>query len=75
MVYYIVSTSNIATGFGRAISWKEDVVVPEGYTMPFKDALHVVANDTFVKVLVPNFLLGLTKRTRLCRDAFTDLRV
>jgi cytochrome P450 len=42
--------------------------------MPFKDALHTVAQDTFVKVMVPEPLLGVTKRTRDCRDAFTDLR-
>ncbi|KAF5322275.1 hypothetical protein D9619_001909 [Psilocybe cf. subviscida] len=63
-----------AAGFGRHISWKEDVVVPEGYTMPFKDALHTVANDTYIKVLIPESLLGVTKRTRTSRDAFADLR-
>jgi cytochrome P450 len=63
-----------AAGFGRRISWKEDVVVPPGYTMPFKDALHTVALDTFVKLVVPDPLLGVTKRTRNCRAAFTDLR-
>ncbi|KAF5321118.1 hypothetical protein D9619_001344 [Psilocybe cf. subviscida] len=63
-----------AAGFGRRISWKEDVVVPEGYTMSFKDALHTVASDTFLKVIVPESLLGITKRTRNCRDAFTELR-
>jgi hypothetical protein len=62
-------------GFGRSVSWKEDVVVPEGYTMSFKDALHTVALDTFVKAIVPEPLLGITKKTRNCRDAFTDLRV
>ncbi|KAF5322602.1 hypothetical protein D9619_001346 [Psilocybe cf. subviscida] len=63
-----------AAGFGRRISWKEDLAVPEGYTMSFKDALHTVASETLVKLIVPEPLLGVTKRTRKCRDAFSELR-
>ena len=37
-------TSN--TGFGRKISFAEDVKVPPGHQMSFKDALHVVSTET-----------------------------
>ncbi|KAJ3552925.1 hypothetical protein NM688_g3892 [Phlebia brevispora] len=62
-------------GFGRRISWKDDLVVPAGHQMAFKDALHVVSTDVFVKLLVPGWMLnmGLTKRMRSVKTAFDEL--
>lgn len=62
-------------GFGRKVSWKDDTVVPPGYTMSFKEALHVVSTGTIVKAIVPNWALGLSKHFRHVRDAFTELDV
>ncbi|KAJ7917508.1 cytochrome P450 [Mycena leptocephala] len=52
-------------GFGRKVSWKEDTVVPPGYTMSFKDALHIAHN--------PYWAMGLTKHLRHVRTAFNEL--
>ncbi|EIM88971.1 cytochrome P450 [Stereum hirsutum FP-91666 SS1] len=60
-------------GFGRKVSWKDDTVVPPGYTMSFKEALHVVSTGTIVKAIVPNWAMGLTKHFRHVRDAFKEL--
>ncbi|KZT71521.1 cytochrome P450 [Daedalea quercina L-15889] len=62
-------------GFGKRMSWKEDLAVPPGYVMPFKDALHIVSNDLWMKIVLPAWLLNLgpTKRVRNFRDAYTDL--
>lgn len=43
--------------------------------MTFRDALHGVAADIFLKVVVPDRALGLTKRTRNIQVAFDELHV
>ncbi|EIN08462.1 cytochrome P450 [Punctularia strigosozonata HHB-11173 SS5] len=60
-------------GFGRRISWNDDLVVPPGHEMTFKDALHVVSTDVFVRLIVPERAMGLTKRLRNVRLAFKEL--
>ncbi|KAI0321529.1 cytochrome P450 [Amylostereum chailletii] len=60
-------------GFGRRISWTDDLKVPEGHLLTFKDALHIVSTDTLLKIVVPNWAMGLTERTRKCRLAFEEL--
>lgn len=62
-------------GFGRKVSWQEDTVVPPGYTMSFKEALHIVSQGTIVKAVVPNWAMGLTERFRRVRAAFKELDV
>lgn len=62
-------------GFGRKVSWKDDMVVPSGYTMSFKEALHTVSSSTLIKIIVPKWAMGLTKRLRHVRDAFKELDV
>ncbi|KAH9485050.1 Cytochrome P450 monooxygenase 124 [Psilocybe cubensis] len=63
-----------AAGFGRSISWKEDAVIPPGHSMTFKDALHVVTVEIFLKIILPDWAMGLTKRLRRARLAFEELR-
>jgi hypothetical protein len=63
------------TGFGQKISWEEDKVIPIGHTMSFKDALHVVSTDVFLKLVFPNWAMGLTPRLRRIRAAFEELEV
>ncbi|KAG5648538.1 hypothetical protein DXG03_003149 [Asterophora parasitica] len=62
-----------AAGFGRSISWKDDDSIPAGHQMTFKGALHVVTTDIFLKLIVPERALGLTKRLRNVRLAFNEL--
>ncbi|KAG2123324.1 cytochrome P450 [Suillus cothurnatus] len=62
-----------AAGFGRPLSWKEDTVVPVGHQLTFKDALHTVTQDLTIKLLVPRWAMGLTKRFRRARLAFDEL--
>lgn len=49
--------------------------IPPGHQMTFKDALHTVASDVFLKVIVPSWGMGLTKRLRTVRLAFEELEV
>jgi cytochrome P450 len=42
--------------------------------MTFKDALHVVTTDFFVKLFVPDWAMGSTQRLRTARLAFDELR-
>ncbi|KAG1822549.1 cytochrome P450 [Suillus subaureus] len=62
-----------AAGFGRPISWKEDTVVTLGHQLTLKDALRTVTQDLTIKLLVPRWAMGLTKRFRRARLAFDEL--
>ncbi|KAG6845908.1 hypothetical protein H0H87_000714 [Tephrocybe sp. NHM501043] len=62
-----------AAGFGRTISWKDDDTIPTGRQLTFKDALHIVTTDIFLKLIVPERALGLTRRLRNVRLAFDEL--
>ncbi|TFK49124.1 cytochrome P450 [Heliocybe sulcata] len=61
-------------GFGRRISWNDDMKVPAGHKMTFKDALHIVSTDVFLKLIVPKWAMGWTERFRNCQTAFEELR-
>ncbi|KAJ3514321.1 hypothetical protein NLJ89_g2442 [Agrocybe chaxingu] len=61
--------------FGRRISWQEDVAIPPGHEMSFKDALHIVSTDIFIKMFTPEKLLGLTTKFRRIRRAFEELEM
>ncbi|KAH7909584.1 cytochrome P450 [Hygrophoropsis aurantiaca] len=63
-----------AAGFGRRISWKDDVVIPVGHRLTFKDALHSVTKNLKTKLLIPRWTMGLTKRWRHTRLAFDELQ-
>ncbi|KAF8903954.1 cytochrome P450 [Gymnopilus junonius] len=61
-------------GFGRRISWHDDVVIPPGHTMTYKDALHIVSSDVFFKVLLPDWALSnLGPRMKNIKTAFDEL--
>ena len=61
-------------GFGHRVTWT-DLVVPPGHQMTFKDALHVVSTNMFLKLVVPNWVLNLTEHTRKVKLAFNELKV
>ncbi|TBU26975.1 cytochrome P450 [Dichomitus squalens] len=46
-------------GFGRRISWNEDKIAPPGHSMTFKDALYEVSHRLWMKVVFPDWMLGL----------------
>ena len=50
-------------------------MIPAGHVMTYKHALHVVTTDFFFKLLLPDWALNLTERTRNVATAFDELRV
>lgn len=62
-------------GFGRRISWNDDLKLPPGHRMTFKDALHIVSSDVFIKLVVPKWAMGWTQRFRNVQIAFEELRL
>ncbi|EGN92850.1 hypothetical protein SERLA73DRAFT_98604, partial [Serpula lacrymans var. lacrymans S7.3] len=62
-----------AAGFGRNISWQEDAIIPPGHKMTFKDALHIVTTNLVLKLTVPKWAFGLTKRLQRTWLAFEEL--
>ncbi|KAJ4475587.1 cytochrome P450 [Lentinula aciculospora] len=62
-----------AAAFGRRISWKDDEGIPPNHQMSFKDAIHEVSMNCFMKILFPDWAMGLTERTRRVRLAFEEL--
>ncbi|OJA09560.1 hypothetical protein AZE42_01136 [Rhizopogon vesiculosus] len=63
-----------AAGFGRHISWKDDAVIPPGHQLTFKDALLTTSHDLFIKLLVPRWAMGFTKRFRRARLESDELQ-
>jgi hypothetical protein len=57
------------------MSWQDSKVPPPGHKLTFRDALHRVAVDIFVKLAVPNWAMGLTERTRRAQISFDELEV
>ncbi|KAI3614982.1 cytochrome p450 [Moniliophthora roreri] len=62
-----------AAGFGRSISWQDDITVSAGHQMTFKEALHEVSTGIIVKLTVPTWAMGLNDRFRKVRLAFDEL--
>ncbi|ETW77984.1 cytochrome P450 monooxygenase 13 [Heterobasidion irregulare TC 32-1] len=60
-------------GFGRRISWTDDMKLPPGHQLTFKDALHTMSTDIFLKLIVPGWAMGLTKHLRHVRQAFKEM--
>jgi len=60
-------------GFGRRISWSDDLNIPPGHKMAFKEALHVVSSNMVLKLIVPRWATGLNKQFRQTQLAFQEL--
>ncbi|ESK89420.1 cytochrome p450 [Moniliophthora roreri MCA 2997] len=60
-------------GFGRRISWQDDIGVPAGHQMTFKEALHEVSTGIFIKLAVSKWAMGLNEYFRKIRLAFAEL--
>ncbi|KZV96286.1 cytochrome P450 [Exidia glandulosa HHB12029] len=61
-------------GFGRQINWSEDVRIPTGHTLSFKDALHIVSSNLRIKLLTPSWLMPWRAHWRLIDEAHKELR-
>ncbi|KAF9054629.1 cytochrome P450 [Panaeolus papilionaceus] len=61
-------------GFGRRVSWEDDDAIPTGHTMTFKDALHIQSTDFFIPLILPQWAMGITKRTRAAGQAVEELK-
>lgn len=48
--------------------------VPANHTLSFGEALRCVATDGFIKIAVPDWVPGFTKRIRELRVAFKELQ-
>lgn len=67
--------SLLSSGFGRKMVFQDDSHAPPGHDMTFKDALNVVSNSAFTKLMVPNWAFGMTPHLRRVRLGFSELEV
>jgi hypothetical protein len=55
----------VTSGFGINVDWDWDKnEIPKGHTMPFMRALSIATEGLFLLVVLPKWLLFLTKRGR-----------
>jgi len=66
---------NDHTAFGRDVSWKEDTSIPPGHKMTYKDALHTATTNSLLKIIVPNWAMGLTQKLRDTKQAYDEIHV
>ena len=57
------------------MTWTTDHVVPPGYQMTFKDALHLLSTNLVQKIVLPDWTKYLTKHTRKVDLAFMEIKV
>ncbi|KAF9803586.1 hypothetical protein IEO21_09638 [Rhodonia placenta] len=71
LALFVIGTA----GFGRRMSWKAEVDVSYGHTMPFKDALHVISVELWIKALLPSWFIRWAPipRIRAFKTAYTEL--
>ncbi|KAF5351017.1 hypothetical protein D9756_008375 [Leucocoprinus leucothites] len=63
-----------AAGFGQKLTWKGGSIVPPHHKMTFKDALYTTATYIIPKLLLPNWAMKLTEKTRRIKLGFAELR-
>ena len=57
------------------MSWNKDTIVPKGHRMSMKEALHIVSTGTFIRILLPDWILKLSSRLEPIKIAFEELEV
>ena len=62
-------------GFGRRFSWLDDEAIPQGHKMSLRKAIEVATTEYVIKIMVPQWALGLTSHFRHVRDGFDDMHV
>ncbi|EJD46149.1 cytochrome P450 [Auricularia subglabra TFB-10046 SS5] len=60
-------------GFGRAVSWADDNLIPPGHKMRFKEALGIVSGNLAIKVFLPRWAKKLRQSWRRVDLAFDEL--
>ncbi|KAF7760802.1 hypothetical protein Agabi119p4_10211 [Agaricus bisporus var. burnettii] len=67
---YVIS----AAGFGHKMTWKENKAIPPGHLMSFETSLYTVSTYVLQRLLLPDWAVGLTKKTREIDLGFKELR-
>ncbi|KDQ10000.1 hypothetical protein BOTBODRAFT_36620 [Botryobasidium botryosum FD-172 SS1] len=68
-----------AAGFGRPISWQDEVrsgaqgAIPAGHLMSYQEAIETVCKGVFTRLLVPSWAMGFRTRWRKIAVAFHEL--
>ncbi|TFK37251.1 cytochrome P450 [Crucibulum laeve] len=65
-------------GFGSPIDFieeKDEAPLRPGHDMSFKQALHIVAKDIWIKLVLPEWAYGLYPRFRRMRKAFAEVEL
>jgi hypothetical protein len=75
LLFLFILVLQLDVGFGRRVTWTSDLIIPPGHQMTFKDALHIVAQQLFLKITLPNWAMNLTAHTRKVNLAFNELKV
>ncbi|THH17554.1 hypothetical protein EW146_g3278 [Bondarzewia mesenterica] len=60
-------------GFGKKISWTDDMKLPLGHQLTFRDALHTMSSEIFLKLIFPDWAMGATKHLRHVQLAFQEI--
>ncbi|KAF9442073.1 cytochrome P450 [Macrolepiota fuliginosa MF-IS2] len=61
-------------GFGQKMSWKDDLVLPPGHEMTFKEALYQVSTFVVTRLLLPDWAMAMTKKTRNIALGYRELK-
>ncbi|KAI0341851.1 cytochrome P450 [Trametopsis cervina] len=65
-----------AAGFGQRIPWTGGEVIPDGHQMSFKEALHILSTEIFVKVIAPKWIVKYGPlRFRKVETAYNELEL
>ncbi|KAN0136291.1 cytochrome P450 monooxygenase [Lactarius tabidus] len=75
LLFLFLLVLQLDVGFGRRVTWTSDLIIPPGHQMTFKDALHIVAQQLFLKITLPNWAMNLTAHTRKVNLAFNELKL
>jgi len=60
-------------GFGKRVGWDEDEVIPPDHKLSFKDALHTVATNIPLRIVLPKWAFQLRKAWRHAKLSFDEL--
>lgn len=62
-----------AAGFGRRLTWNDELTAPEGHQLTYKDALYTVSEGMRIKLLVPRWAGALFPRVEEVHTAFDEV--
>ncbi|KAJ3575472.1 hypothetical protein NP233_g1074 [Leucocoprinus birnbaumii] len=62
-------------GFGRKMTWQDDSLVPAGHKLSFQESLSIVSINVLPKLILPDWAMALTEKTRKIALAYDELKV